>query len=213
MAQSASIVIDRIKAELSLTSDKALCKLLEIKANTLSTWKKRDTLDFNKVIALCNENQLNLNYIFFGEEDAGATTVSESKEEGALKKVIHPLKASKDVRKLKLINTNRNIIVFQTFDATHPSVAKGSVVVGQKIRKTKIKEETPYIIKFQNNMCLIDELCSCDENGNCYSLKYQNISELKEIEPERDISDIYQLVEALDEFPAASPSVVSGDQP
>ena len=68
MAQSAITVIERIKNELLLTSDKALCKLLDIKPNTLSTWKKRDTLDFNKVIALCNERQLNLNYIFFGEE-------------------------------------------------------------------------------------------------------------------------------------------------
>ncbi|MAT89502.1 MAG: hypothetical protein CMC35_02315 [Flavobacteriaceae bacterium] len=203
MAQSAITVIERIKNELLLTSDKALCKLLDIKPNTLSTWKKRDTLDFNKVIALCNERQLNLNYIFFGEERETQPT-----EDVTLKSDSHQQKrllvVESDVRKLKLVNTNRNIIVLKIEESTHPSVAKGSVVVGQKIRKNKIKEATAYIIKFQNNVCVIDELYSSDTNDNCYHLKYQRISDLQEIEPEKDISDIYQLVEALEEFPAVS---------
>ncbi len=203
MAQSAITVIERIKNELLLTSDKALCKLLDIKPNTLSTWKKRDTLDFNKVIALCNEHQLNLNFIFFGEEPG-----TQPEEVLKLKSDSHQQKrllvVKSDIRKLKLVNTNRNIIVLKIEESTHPSVAKGSVVVGQKIRKNKIKEATAYIIKFQNNVCVIDELYSSDRNDNCYHLKYQRISDLQEIEPEKDISDIYQLVEALEEFPAVS---------
>ena len=116
MAQSAITVIERIKNELLLTSDKALCKLLDIKPNTLSTWKKRDTLDFNKVIALCNERQLNLNYIFFGEERETQPT-----EDVTLKSDSHQQKrllvVESDVRKLKLVNTNRNIIVLKIEEA------------------------------------------------------------------------------------------------
>jgi hypothetical protein len=65
MSQNAINILLRLKEALQINTDKEICSLLDVKSNTLSTWKKRDTLDFNKVIGLCEERNLDLNYIFF----------------------------------------------------------------------------------------------------------------------------------------------------
>ncbi|WP_203295725.1 helix-turn-helix domain-containing protein [Luteirhabdus pelagi] len=193
MAQSADIIIDRLKKLLNLPSDKALCEVLDIKPNTLSTWKRRETLDFNKVIALCNKHELNLNYVFFGEE---SDTFSVTEEKVPPPAVMSKFEGS-EIHNIQLVNTNRNIILFKADKDSLPLVKKGTLVVGQKIQKNKIRQETPYIITFTNNACTIDEFYACEKEANCFRLKYKTIADIDTIIPDTDISAIWQLVDTV----------------
>ncbi|MCT8340294.1 helix-turn-helix domain containing protein [Flavobacteriaceae bacterium TK19130] len=193
MAQSADIIIDRLKKLLNLSSDKALCEVLDIKPNTLSTWKRRKTLDFNKVIALCNKHELNLNYVFFGEE---SDTFSLPEQKVPTAKLMGKFE-DHAIHTMKLVNTNRNLILFKAKKDSLPLVKKGALVVGQKVQKNKIRQETPYIISFNNKACTIDEFYPCEENINCFRLKYKTIKDFDTIIPDTDISAIWQLVDTV----------------
>lgn len=60
---NAILILKRLKKALQISTDIELSKLLNIKPNTISTWKKRDTLDFSAIISICNLHEIDLNKI------------------------------------------------------------------------------------------------------------------------------------------------------
>ncbi|MBD3581314.1 LexA family transcriptional regulator [Flavobacterium selenitireducens] len=76
-SQNANNVISRLKSLLKLKTDIQLSEFLNIKPNTISTWKKRNSLDYETVISICDLYELDLNEIFLdkksGTEISGAT--------------------------------------------------------------------------------------------------------------------------------------------
>lgn len=63
-AQIAKNIIDRLKKNLKVETDTRLSEILSIKPNTISSWKKRNTLDYSKIIDKCMELNIDLNLIF-----------------------------------------------------------------------------------------------------------------------------------------------------
>jgi hypothetical protein len=60
---NANLILKRLKKALQINTDIELSKLLDIKPNTISTWKKRDTLDYSAIISICNLYEIDLNKI------------------------------------------------------------------------------------------------------------------------------------------------------
>lgn len=60
---NANLILKRLKKALQINTDIELSKLLDIKPNTISTWKKRDTLDYSAIISICNLYEIDLNRI------------------------------------------------------------------------------------------------------------------------------------------------------
>lgn len=137
MSQIANNLIERLKSELSIKKDKDLCIMLDIKHNTLSTWKKRDTLDFNKILALCEKHNLDLNYIFFEEQN-----LLEQPEQKPLSKKAKAKKKSKlnHFYSTSLVSTNKNIALF--YNQLETAQEKlGEIIVCQRVSINKIKED------------------------------------------------------------------------
>lgn len=60
-------VINRLKSTLSVDSDAALCKLINISAPVLANWKRRNSLDHGVILTFCEANHLDIQYIFTGQ--------------------------------------------------------------------------------------------------------------------------------------------------
>ena len=60
-------VIDRLKTALRLRTDIELAEYLCVKQNTISGWKSRDTLDYKKIIEICDTNNISFDWLFSGE--------------------------------------------------------------------------------------------------------------------------------------------------
>ena len=67
-SQNAINVIDRLKKALKIKTDIELSEFLNIKPNTISTWKKRDSVDFDSIISICELYELDLNEIFLNKK-------------------------------------------------------------------------------------------------------------------------------------------------
>lgn len=65
--QIAKNILKRLKKHLNINTDSKLSEILNIKPNTISSWKKRNTLDYNKIIDKCLELNIDLNTIFSEE--------------------------------------------------------------------------------------------------------------------------------------------------
>lgn len=68
--QNATAVIKRLKKMLGIKTDLELSKILDVKPNTISSWKKRNSLQYDSLIALCKENKIDLNELFFTDSSA-----------------------------------------------------------------------------------------------------------------------------------------------
>lgn len=64
-SQNAILVLNKLKKTLKINSDKQLSEFLNVKPNTISTWKKRNSLDYGVIISICELYEINLNEIFY----------------------------------------------------------------------------------------------------------------------------------------------------
>jgi len=71
---NADAVIKKLKKLLQVKTDIQLSEILNVKSNTISTWKKRNSLDFNSIIAVCSLRGIDLNEIFCEDKPAKKTT-------------------------------------------------------------------------------------------------------------------------------------------
>ncbi len=60
-----SIIINEIKKHLKFTNDIELAEYLGVKQNTISTWKSRNTIDYDLIIAKCDF--VNANWLLTGQ--------------------------------------------------------------------------------------------------------------------------------------------------
>ncbi|MGO3707876.1 MAG: helix-turn-helix domain-containing protein [Mesonia hippocampi] len=63
-SHNANKIINNLKERLGLQTDKELALLLNIKPNTLSTWRKRESISYEHVLNLCKKQELDLNDVF-----------------------------------------------------------------------------------------------------------------------------------------------------
>lgn len=63
-SQNANLILKRLKKSLKISTDIELSEILNVKPNTISTWKKRDTLDYPAVISICELYEIDLNEVF-----------------------------------------------------------------------------------------------------------------------------------------------------
>lgn len=66
---NANLVLSRLKKLMKISTDIELSELLNVKPNTISTWKKRNSLDYNSIISICELYELDLNEIFYSSEN------------------------------------------------------------------------------------------------------------------------------------------------
>ncbi|MDB5131794.1 MAG: hypothetical protein JWR02_1543 [Mucilaginibacter sp.] len=65
-------ILDRLKQVLSVKTDTQLGNMLLVKANTVSSWRDRNSMDFTRIFAICERENIDLNYIIFDK-----TNISE----------------------------------------------------------------------------------------------------------------------------------------
>lgn len=65
--QNATDIISRLKDVLKIRKDIQLAEFLNVRPNTISTWKKRNTLDYDALIRICDLYELDLNEILLGK--------------------------------------------------------------------------------------------------------------------------------------------------
>ncbi|WP_256499777.1 helix-turn-helix domain-containing protein [Flavobacterium sp. HSC-61S13] len=61
-----NIILKRLKSLLNVKTDLQLSKILKVKPNTISSWKKRNSMQFESVIDVCEVHHIDLNDLLYG---------------------------------------------------------------------------------------------------------------------------------------------------
>lgn len=87
----ASEIIDRILIIKGFKTDVKLAQYWDVSATTVTNWRKRNSIPFEKIITFCKNNGVRLDYIFTGEGKVTRGSEPEKKiqvtEESPLYKV------------------------------------------------------------------------------------------------------------------------------
>jgi len=64
---NANKIIQRVKDVIGIKTNYELSKVLQIKPNTISSWKKRGNIDLNKIISICEQYKISTDWILYGK--------------------------------------------------------------------------------------------------------------------------------------------------
>ena len=78
-SQNANLILKKLKKSLKIATDIELSKILNVKPNTISSWKKRNTVDYNTIISICELYEIDLNSIFFNQKSKNTVDYSSCK--------------------------------------------------------------------------------------------------------------------------------------
>ncbi len=193
-----NIILKRLKSLLGISTDVQMAELLQVKPNTLSTWKQRNSIDYKLIIEAAQSCNLDLNKVFY-EED-----LTDNKEPG---KNFTPIITSENIQQYinnefqeKLYNlpqynfilgqNSRNIAFQVPTNRLAPLIPEESFAVCELSSLEEIKEETYYVliskkygfflsrVKLINNTFL--ELLDIQTTGieRNYSVKQKYIHEI-----------------------------------
>lgn len=70
---SIDVILERIYKILGINSDAEFCKKYDIKPNTLSNWRTRNTIPFDKILDIARNEKISTDYILLGRNERNAT--------------------------------------------------------------------------------------------------------------------------------------------
>ena len=79
-------IIDRLKESFGINTDSDLAKKLNVKRQDFHNQKKRNSIPFEKILLCCKENQIDIDYIFFGEVSNTKTEILKLQDELRIEK-------------------------------------------------------------------------------------------------------------------------------
>lgn len=62
-------ILIRLRKRLGLKTDLEVSRLFRVSPNTISTWKARNTVNFQMLIAICYENNISIDSILVEKEN------------------------------------------------------------------------------------------------------------------------------------------------
>ncbi|SLM27837.1 putative Bacteriophage CI repressor helix-turn-helix domain protein [Desulfamplus magnetovallimortis] len=76
----ANKIIQRLKQVVNVKTNFELAEILEIKPNTISSWKKRGNLDLNKIISLCEYYKVSVDWLLYGKTEQCISSTTERQD-------------------------------------------------------------------------------------------------------------------------------------
>lgn len=168
----ANEVIRRLKQLLGLKTDIELANLLEIKPNTLSSWKIRDTMRYDKIIEACKQHKIDLNELFLVHPNAvynvnlDSRVVKMISVNHHIEYFINPEKCLATSPACVFTTEEEVSIGFQIgVENMYPTIKVSSYVLSTKILPSEMKPWHIYLLVVENRGILCYRFKRILENG------------------------------------------------
>lgn len=166
-------IIKRLKQLLGYKTDLELAKLLEVKPNTISSWKTRNTLQFEKVIEICKQHRIDLNELFLTNPNAVFNVDLENRRVKIIS-VDHHMEYFLNPEKCYatsptcIFPTDEEIdTAFQIgTESMYPSIKVSSYVLTKKILLEEIKPWCLYVLVVEGKGILCFRFKHITEDGS-----------------------------------------------
>lgn len=179
---NASLVLNKIKKALKISSDKQLSEILNIKPNTISTWKKRDTLDYRIIISICELYEIDLNEIFYDSGNHFDKNKSYLTDTPLICREIqfqYCVDSSSILENLPKYNfpfiRSESSRVFQVLSNNmFPIIDENSFVICEEISREEIQENSLVVIVSKSRGLFINRIHRSHKSPDIYLLSNDN---------------------------------------
>lgn len=138
--QNATTVIRNLKKLLEIKTDLELSEILKVKPNTISSWKKRNSLQYEGIIELCKVHRIDLNELFLKDSSITQNNSFLKKQvkmislDHQFEYFLDPEKALRDAPKFVFPTTEEVDTAFQVAtENMYPTLKVSSYVITKKI--------------------------------------------------------------------------------
>ncbi len=171
--QSVAEVIKKLKSLLGIKTDLELAKLINVKPNTISSWKSRETLQYDTIIELCKQRNIDLNDVFFHRYEVSFNNGNDKRKvvmisiQNQLQYYISS-QATMSVAQICFFPTDSEIdIAFQIGrDNMQPTIKTGSYALCKKITDKVIHPWRIYVMVVENRGILCNRFKGYSNKGD-----------------------------------------------
>jgi hypothetical protein len=200
-SHNANIILKKLKKSLKISTDIELSVLLNIKPNTISTWKKRNTLDYSSIISICELYEIDLNEIFYSK----TTIVSNSNHSSQVTSLVcSELQFQYCIDKEGLIeNLPKYSFPFIKSDETrvfqvssnnmYPTIELNSFVVCELSNIETIKNNSLAVIISKTKGFFVNRISRSTDNKNVFVFNNENKFFNSILFNTSDIDEIWQV--------------------
>ncbi len=150
-------VLTRLKVLLGVRSAKELAQIFKLKPNTISSWKKRNTLCYAKVIEICNQHEIDLNELFCAQRQNIAVNKSYTQVpiiyiDDYLEYYLNLQRESKKVKQIYLPKRVNFDIVIQLYSNVFDQMQQAKLMYAfcKKVDASSLSVGNDYIFLIKN---------------------------------------------------------------
>ncbi|RAV29923.1 LexA family transcriptional regulator [Sinomicrobium soli] len=155
---NATFILEKLKKHLQVKTNIELAEILEVKPNTISTWKKRNSMDYELVVAICERQDIDLNDIFYSHKRAyGSVNNNTDRYIPVVTReyqfqYVNQLGEDSFMESIPVYNLpfikGENLRAFQvTGNLMHPTFEDNSIVIASKLHApSEIERNKNYVI-------------------------------------------------------------------
>jgi hypothetical protein len=181
-SQNAILVLDKLKKTLKISSDKQLSEFLNVKPNTISTWKKRNSLDYSVIISICELYEINLNEIFYNSANHIVDNECNSSETPLVCREVqfqYCVDSSAILENLPKFNfpfvRSENSRIFQVLSNNmFPIIDENSFVICEEITNEEIQENSLVVIVSKSKGLFINRIHRSHNSADIFLLSSEN---------------------------------------
>ncbi|MBB1140568.1 helix-turn-helix domain-containing protein [Myroides sp. WP-1] len=193
----ANEIIRKLKQLLGFKTDLELANLLGIKPNTLSSWKIRETLRYDKIIEICRKNKIDLNEVFLVHPNAVYNVDMDNRvvkmiaADHHIEYCINPKKCLATSPSYVFPTEEEVNIGFQiVVENMYPTIKVGSYVLSKKIDISEIKPWHIYVIIIEQRGVLCYRFKRWTEDANLLFISDNPVFENLTLQPS-DIREMF----------------------
>ncbi|WP_170164540.1 LexA family transcriptional regulator [Sinomicrobium pectinilyticum] len=155
---NATFILDKLKKHLQIKTNIDLANILDVKPNTISTWKKRNSMDYELIVSVCEAYGIDLNEVFYD-----GNTVMEVEKNNYNKNIsvvtreyqyqyVHHLGEDSFINSIPKYNfpfiSGENMRAFQvTGNMMYPTLEDNSIVIAKQLNPSEtIADNKNYVI-------------------------------------------------------------------
>jgi hypothetical protein len=181
-SQNAILVLNKLKKALKVNSDKQLSEILNVKPNTISTWKKRNSLDYNVIISICELYEISLNEIFYNSSSHIADNQCNSSETPLISREVqfqYCIDSNAIIDNLPKFNfpfvRSEHSRVFQVLSNNmYPIIEENSFVICEEIAIELIQENSLVVIISKSKGLFVNRIHRSHTSQDIFLLSSDN---------------------------------------
>lgn len=181
-SQNANLILKKLKKSLKITSDIQLSEILNVKPNTVSTWKKRNTLDYKLIISICELYEIDLNYLFTDNVKSNSVSAFSSCETPLIGKEQQFQYCLEKEEVLELvpkyhfpfIKTEGSVLFQVSSNNMFPIIEENSFAICEPSELSKIKDQSIVVIISKSKGFFINKIVKSTSEKEKYTLVNEN---------------------------------------